>query len=291
MDPVGELRASGRSRGSQRAQRRWAGGDSAETPSPPSGGWVPRGSEAEQDWLAEIYEAAADGTRWARALGAAAGRLGARRAAMEVIDLSGGGRWIEARGEAGWQVRPASLAANVSGLAPAPPWPALAVHLEGRTASCRFPLHGTTSVARLSLTRSSGSRSWSEPDCAAIALVASHLERALRLALRGSGPAPAGPNRGGVRSPSAPAPAFWREVEAELLSERGLTPCEARVAVRFAQGGSVRQVAHRLHVSVETVRTHLKRIYQKLGTTRQAELVHLLLTKERAPHDRHSRED
>ena len=57
----------------------------------------------------------------------------------------------------------------------------------------------------------------------------------------------------------------------------------ARVALQFAQGGSVRQVAHRLRVSVDTVRTHLKRISQYLGATRQAELAHLLLTQERAP--------
>lgn len=62
-----------------------------------------------------------------------------------------------------------------------------------------------------------------------------------------------------------------------LQQRHGLTRAEARVAVRLAEGLSVADIARALHVSVETVRTHLKRAYGKLGVRRQAELVRAVL--------------
>lgn len=55
-----------------------------------------------------------------------------------------------------------------------------------------------------------------------------------------------------------------------------LTPAEARVARGIAMAHTPEMVAASLGVSVETARSHLKRIMQKTGTTRQAELVLLL---------------
>ncbi len=55
-----------------------------------------------------------------------------------------------------------------------------------------------------------------------------------------------------------------------------LTPAEARVAKGIAMAQTPEMVATSLGVSVETVRSHLKRIMHKTGTTRQAELVLLL---------------
>lgn len=55
-----------------------------------------------------------------------------------------------------------------------------------------------------------------------------------------------------------------------------LTRIEARVAQELTRGHSVEQVASILGSSVQTVRTHLKAIFQKTGVNRQQQLVLLL---------------
>ncbi len=55
-----------------------------------------------------------------------------------------------------------------------------------------------------------------------------------------------------------------------------LTGAEARVAREIAGGATPEETAIRLGISIETVRTHLKRIFAKTGTHRQADLVRLL---------------
>jgi DNA-binding CsgD family transcriptional regulator/PAS domain-containing protein len=56
----------------------------------------------------------------------------------------------------------------------------------------------------------------------------------------------------------------------------GLTTTESRVAGALAATGSMDAVADQLRIGRETARWHLKRIYRKTGTTRQAALVRLL---------------
>jgi DNA-binding CsgD family transcriptional regulator len=56
----------------------------------------------------------------------------------------------------------------------------------------------------------------------------------------------------------------------------GLTPSEARVAVRIASGYSPREAASHLGSSYQTVRTQLASIFRKLGISRQSELSLLL---------------
>ncbi|HTW66779.1 MAG TPA: helix-turn-helix transcriptional regulator [Bryobacteraceae bacterium] len=56
-----------------------------------------------------------------------------------------------------------------------------------------------------------------------------------------------------------------------------LTPAEARVAGKLALGQSVEEIAAAAKISVGTVRTHLKRTLAKTGTTRQGELISLIL--------------
>ncbi|MEO8276922.1 MAG: LuxR C-terminal-related transcriptional regulator [Thermoanaerobaculia bacterium] len=58
----------------------------------------------------------------------------------------------------------------------------------------------------------------------------------------------------------------------------GLTPAESRVAGELLRGKRIDEIADHLGLKRETIRTHLKRIFHKVGTTRQADLVRLLLT-------------
>jgi DNA-binding CsgD family transcriptional regulator len=63
-----------------------------------------------------------------------------------------------------------------------------------------------------------------------------------------------------------------------LVELYGLTPTQARIALEFARGHSYKQVARRLRISEETVRSHVKVIYPRTGVNRQADLVRLVLS-------------
>ena len=64
--------------------------------------------------------------------------------------------------------------------------------------------------------------------------------------------------------------------EAILQSGFALTAMEAKLAARLATGLSLDDVSNELQISKETGRTHLKRIFAKMGIGRQSELVVLL---------------
>ncbi len=83
-----------------------------------------------------------------------------------------------------------------------------------------------------------------------------------------------------------PAPAaiiFIRDPEKPSISTAflqdvfGLTPTEASIASQLADGKSIEEIAAAHHISLNTARTHLKAIYGKTGTNRQAQLVTLVL--------------
>jgi DNA-binding CsgD family transcriptional regulator len=56
-----------------------------------------------------------------------------------------------------------------------------------------------------------------------------------------------------------------------------LTPAEARLVLRLVTGDSLQSAAKALGVKYGTVRTHLKTVFQKTGTRRQAELVIVIM--------------
>jgi DNA-binding CsgD family transcriptional regulator len=58
----------------------------------------------------------------------------------------------------------------------------------------------------------------------------------------------------------------------------GLTLAEARLALHLVTGETLRTAAAKLSISYETARSHLKNIFHKTGTGRQAELVVVVLT-------------
>jgi DNA-binding CsgD family transcriptional regulator len=66
-------------------------------------------------------------------------------------------------------------------------------------------------------------------------------------------------------------------VEQTILEQTyGLTPAEARLALRLATGGALADHARENRVSIHTVRTQLQAVYLKLGVNRQGALVAML---------------
>ncbi|MBA2779939.1 response regulator [Billgrantia kenyensis] len=63
-----------------------------------------------------------------------------------------------------------------------------------------------------------------------------------------------------------------------LASLFGLTPTEARIALALAEGLRSEEIAERMSVSPTTVAFHLRNLFQKTDTHRQAELIALVLS-------------
>ena len=83
-----------------------------------------------------------------------------------------------------------------------------------------------------------------------------------------------------IQAPLMPGEAFARL--------HGLTGGELRVLLTLSQGLGGTEAADMLGISEPTVRTHLKRIFSKTGTSRQTDLLHLLHSSTppiRAVHD------
>ncbi len=57
-----------------------------------------------------------------------------------------------------------------------------------------------------------------------------------------------------------------------------LTPAESRVAIQIANGLSVKEIAADNQVSVLTVRTQLRNVFEKMGVNRQQDIVKILLS-------------
>jgi DNA-binding CsgD family transcriptional regulator len=66
----------------------------------------------------------------------------------------------------------------------------------------------------------------------------------------------------------------------EALRKRfGLTPAETTFAIEIVRGDGRQAAADRLGITVGTARSHLSKIFDKTGVTRQAELARLLMKK------------
>jgi DNA-binding CsgD family transcriptional regulator len=60
----------------------------------------------------------------------------------------------------------------------------------------------------------------------------------------------------------------------ELIQQLyGLSGAEAKLCVAFLETGSLPLTVDRIHVSRNTAKTHLKRIFEKVGVRSQAELL------------------
>jgi DNA-binding CsgD family transcriptional regulator len=62
-----------------------------------------------------------------------------------------------------------------------------------------------------------------------------------------------------------------------LNSLFGLTPAESRVALLLTDGHSVRRIAEMIGVKNSTLKSQLSSIYRKTSTSRQSELMRLMM--------------
>jgi len=69
----------------------------------------------------------------------------------------------------------------------------------------------------------------------------------------------------------------WVSPYPVLQTLYGFTRAEAELASYLINGDSLAMVARQMETRLNTVRSHLKKVFQKTGTRRQAELVRLLL--------------
>ena len=73
-------------------------------------------------------------------------------------------------------------------------------------------------------------------------------------------------------------PGFSVTPDPWLLGLYRLTPAEETLALALLRGDSVTVAARQMGISLNTARTHLKRVFHKTSTRRQGELISLLAT-------------
>jgi len=74
------------------------------------------------------------------------------------------------------------------------------------------------------------------------------------------------------RTVEVPAPAAFARDDAQVAA-LGLTPRELEILERIAEGLSNHEIAARLFVSENTVKTHASRVFDKLGAKRRTQAV------------------
>ena len=76
-----------------------------------------------------------------------------------------------------------------------------------------------------------------------------------------------------VEVPAAPAVPFV--ADAQRIATLGITPRELEVLQLMAEGLSNKEMAERLFVSENTVKTHASRVFDKLGASRRTQAVQM----------------
>lgn len=83
--------------------------------------------------------------------------------------------------------------------------------------------------------------------------------------------------RGAIIYMNDPAEEQHFHTTESLMESYDLSQAEARVALCLLSGMNTEQIAEELNRSVNTVKTQIKRVYEKTGVKRQADLVRLLV--------------
>jgi DNA-binding CsgD family transcriptional regulator len=121
----------------------------------------------------------------------------------------------------------------------------------------------------LGLTRGSSGKAFDAADCDLLSEISPHIRRAFAIqrALEQRNARPAPP-------PAAQAPL---PPESVLEQRLGLSPTQARTTALLMAGRSVKEIAEAFGIADNSVRQYLKRIYQRTGTQRQADLVRVAI--------------
>jgi DNA-binding CsgD family transcriptional regulator/PAS domain-containing protein len=65
----------------------------------------------------------------------------------------------------------------------------------------------------------------------------------------------------------------------QLMQLFGLTPAEARVAMRWVEADSIQALSHDLTVSINTLKTQIRKVYEKMGVDTKAAFVRVLMSQ------------
>jgi DNA-binding CsgD family transcriptional regulator len=65
----------------------------------------------------------------------------------------------------------------------------------------------------------------------------------------------------------------------QLMQLFGLTPAEARVAMRWVDAESIQALSHDLTVSINTLKTQIRKVYEKMGVDTKAAFVRVLMSQ------------
>lgn len=76
----------------------------------------------------------------------------------------------------------------------------------------------------------------------------------------------------GVRLFGAPRPAAF-DGNPQALAALGISPRELTILQELAAGHSNKEIATNLNVSPNTVKTHVSRVYEKLGSSRRTDAI------------------
>lgn len=77
------------------------------------------------------------------------------------------------------------------------------------------------------------------------------------------------------KAPPSPPPTGTFTPDGQRISELGITPRELEILGLIAAGLSNREIAGRLFVSENTIKTHSSRLFDKLGAKRRTQAVQL----------------
>ena len=69
--------------------------------------------------------------------------------------------------------------------------------------------------------------------------------------------------------------------ESDLAGLFGLSPMQTRIALRLFEGQESGEIGEKLGITRNTLNTHLRRLFMKLGVSRQTELMRLFVRVKR----------
>ena len=257
----------------------------APTGAPGAGGLGPAGRANRADRVDRVGAPAPAVAGWTGATGAGGangqgGRAGAGRTAGVRVGGGSAAGWAGATGEVARAGAPAPTGAAVEGRAPSS---------GGAVAAGCAPMSASAAAGGAAIAYADARSSWAPAYADARSIHASTATAGHPS--HGVAPAPAvSCDRGAACPPASPDPAAAglsgvEEIalspaelarEERLRADFGLSAREAQVAVLIAQGRSKAAIARQLYVSENTVRTHAKNAYSKLGVCSKTELEALL---------------